>query len=151
MECRIRRMFRTEGGGEIGKIGEGRGRVDSAQLIIGLGGVRATESIRLPRVTRGGGKKSGHIRGRIKRVGRLLVVELDKFVGPSGRGDSSCWNRRKIRGEKSNCGIAYLEFLGRIRSGKEKRKKRGEEGEALNSIIEEGSEGYEGGEKKVAR
>lgn len=51
------------------------GRVNSAQLIIGigLGGVRATESIRLPRVTRrrrrgeGGEKKSGYIRGRIKK------------------------------------------------------------------------------------
>lgn len=145
MECRIRRMFRTEGGGEIGKIGEGRGRVDSAQLIIGLGGVRATESIRLPRVTRGGGKKSGHIRGRIKRVGRLLVVELDKFVGPSGRGDSSCWNRRKIRGEKSNCGVTYLEFLGRIRSGKEEEEEEGGGGRGFKLNYRGRKRGLRGG------
>lgn len=58
-------------GGRGEKLERSAKAEDSAQLIIGLGGVRATESIRLPRVTRGGGKKSGHIRGRIKRVGRL--------------------------------------------------------------------------------
>lgn len=62
-------MFRTrEGREKLAERSAKAGRVDSAQLIIGigLGGVRATESIRLH--GGGGGKKSGYIRrGRIKK------------------------------------------------------------------------------------
>lgn len=57
------------------------------------------------------------------------MVELDKFVGPSARGDSQKSRRISIRaGEVESWSGLVLEFLGRIRSGKEKRKKRGEEG-----------------------
>lgn len=73
---------------------------------------------------------------------------MDKFVGPSARGDSQKSRRISIRaGEVESWSGLVLEFLGRIRSGKEKRKKRGGRGGevALNSIIERGEK------KKVAR
>lgn len=113
-------MFRTRGEEEIGeKIGEGRTRGFRAINYRDRVG-RGARDGKYP-VTSGyteeeeeegkGGKKSGYIRGRIKKL-VSRVVELDKFVGSvvGDRADS----RRALHGFTNR----WLAKIGSTRAGK---------------------------------